>query len=318
MELPETHDNESTVPLAKAHEKESRLAAPVKESITSSRENESIVELPETHDNESTVPLPKAHENESRLAVPYKHENDLQLSEPEAHRQEKTLSVLKRVEVYEPMLVLLRRWVSSITNKPILASLTFDVAQFLLSQHSTKKGPCLLQELHHKILPHILNLPTNQIMIAQLQAAGYNHGDSADHLDLWASPSVELACYLSKRESPGEKTFEKKLTNILRLHWMEWKNLLFRLNIPEINVGEAKVCTKDLFGFQASLKEMENQVAAAKKRLSQIQSEDVERRVKQLIRQEHRHRSRIEELYKSNTVSRSFNMVDSFVLWYKF
>ena len=311
VEVPEVHENKTIVEMPEVHENKAIVKMP------EVHENKAIVEMPEVHENKTIVEMAEAHENESRLDVPVKHENERKVEEPVTHRQEKPPSVLKRVEVYEPMLVLLRRWLSSISDKPILASLTLDVVKFLLSQHSTEKGPSLLQEMHHKILPHILHLPANQILISQLQAAGYNQGDTADNLDLWASPSVELACYLSKRESPGEKTFERKLTNVLRHHWMEWKNLLFMLNTSEISVGETKMCTKDLFGFQASLKEMENQVAAVKKSLSQVQSEDVERRVKQLIRQEQRHRSRIKELYKSNTVSRSSYLINAFVLWYK-
>ena len=299
--VPEAHENKSREAVPEVHENESRVAMPnvhedeTKEAVPEAHENESGVAVPEVQKNESRVAVPETHENESKEAVPAQRQS--------SHRQGNSSKVLDRVEVYEPMLVLLRRWLSSITNKPTLASLTLDVVQLLSSEHSTKKGSSLLEELHHKIQPHILHCPANQILVSQLQAVGYNQGDPAVNQDLWASPSVELSCYLSKRESPGEKTFEKKLTNVLRRHWMEWKNLLFMLNIPDINVGESKVCTKDLFGSQASLKEMEKQVAAVKERVSQVHSEDVDRRVKQLIRQEQRHRSRIKELYKSDKVS---------------
>ena len=84
---------------------------------------------------------------------------------------------------------------------------------------------------------------------------------------------------------------------------MEWKNLLFMLNIPSIKVDETEVHTRDLFGFQTSLQEMAKQVAAVKEKVRQIEAEDVGRMVKQLIRREQRHRARIDELYKSKLVS---------------
>ena len=67
------------------------------------------------------------------------------------------------------------------------------------------------------------------------------------------------------------------------------------------------MCAKDLFGVQASLEEMEEQAAAVKKVVSEIvkqmNSEDLDRSVKQLMHQEQQHRARIENLYKSNRVS---------------
>ncbi|KAL9954510.1 hypothetical protein ACROYT_G042059 [Oculina patagonica] len=314
--VPETHQDESRVTVPGAHENESRIAVPeiheneARVAVPEAHENKSRVAVREAHENNPREEVPKVHEDESRLAETEAHEKESRIAVPEAHEKESRIAVseahenesnvLKRVEVYELMLVLLRRWLSSITNKPALASLTLEIVQLLLSEHSTKKGSSLLDELHHKIQPHILYFPANQILISQLQAAGYNQTDPTDNQDLWASSSVELSCYLSQRESLGEKTLEKKLTNVLRRHWMEWKNLLFMLNIAEIEVSETKVRTKDLFGFQACLKEMENQVAAVKERVSQVHSEDVDRRVKQLIRQEQRHRYRINELYKSS------------------
>lgn len=80
--------------------------------------------------------------------------------------------------------------------------------------------------------------------------------------------------------------------------------------VPSVEVGGKEVCTKDLFGFQDSLKEMEEQVVAVKAKVEQInsvgvKSEDLERRVKRLIRLEQQHRKRIEKIYKtsSNRVS---------------
>lgn len=238
----------------------------------------------------------KAHEDESSVAVP-------------AARQRKPPNVLNQVEVYEPMLVLLRRWLSSIANKPTLASHTQEIVQLLLSQDSAKTGPSLLEELHNKIQSHTLNFAPNQILISQLQAAGYNQGDPANNSkDLWKSPSVELPCYLSKSKSMSKEVIEKRLTTVLRLHWMQWKILLSILNIPSITIGEANLDTKDLFGLQTTLKEMENQIAAVKERISQVPSEDVDRNiVEQLIRREQQHRDRINEQYKSSRVSISLN-----------
>ena len=238
----------------------------------------------------------KAHGDESSVAVP-------------AARQGKRPIVLNHVEVYDPMLVLLRRWLSNIANKPTLASYTQEIVQLILSQPSAETGSSVLGELHDKIQNRILSFVPNQILISQLQAAGYNQGDPGNsNNDLWKSTSVELSCYLSKSESTSKEVIEKKLTIVLRRHWMQWKDLLLMLNISSIRVGEDIVDTKDLFGFQTTLKEMENQVAAVKERISRVHSEDMDRRlVEELIRQEQQHRDRINEQHKRNRVSRSLN-----------
>ena len=237
----------------------------------------------------------KAHEDESRAAAP-------------SARHEKPSNVLNNVEVYDPMLVLLRRWLSNIANKPNLASYTRKIVQLILSQHSSETGTSLLEELHGKIQSEILSFTPNQILISQLQAAGYNQVDPANTKnDLWKSTSVELSCYLTKSESTSKEVIEKKLTVVLRSHWMQWKDLLFMLNIPSIRVGEASVDTRDLFGFQTTLKEMENQVAAVKERISQVHFEDVNGRVEELTRQEQLYRDRINEQHKRNGVSISVN-----------
>lgn len=237
----------------------------------------------------------RAREDESIVAAP-------------SARQGKPSNVLNHAEVYDPMLVLLRRWLSNIANKPTLASYTREIVQLILSQHCTKTGTSLLEELHGKIQSHILSFTPNQFLISQLQAAGYNQVDPANtNNDLWKSTSVELPCYLTKSESTSKEVIEKKLTVVLRSHWMQWKDLLFMLNIPSIRVGEASVDAKDLFGFQATLKEMENQVAAVKERISQVHSEDVNGRVEALTRQEQLYRDRINEQHKRNGVSISVN-----------
>lgn len=223
--------------------------------------------------------------------------------------QGKPPSVLTHVEVYDPMLVLLRRWLSNIASKPTLASYTQEIVQLILSQRSTEMGSSVLEELHNKIQNRILSFAPNQILISQLQAAGYNQGDTANaNNDLWKSTSVELSCYLSKSESTSKEVIEKKLTVVLRRHWLQWKDLLLMLNIPSIRVGEADVDTKDLFGFQATLKEMEHQVAAVKERICHAHSGDVDPRlVEELTRQEQQHRDRINEKQKRNKVSISLH-----------
>lgn len=233
-----------------------------------------------------------AHEDESSIAVV-------------AAGQGKPSSVLTHIEVYDPMLVLLRRWLSNIANKPTLASYTQEIVQLILSQHSAEMGSSVLEELHNKIQNRILSFAPNQILISQLQAAGYNQGDTANaNNDLWKSTSVELSCFLNKSESTSKEVIEKKLTIVLRQHWIQWKILLLMLQIPSIRVGEADVDTKDLFGFQATLKEMENQVAAVKERICQAHSGDVDQRlVEELTHQEQLHRDRINEQQKRVSIS---------------
>ena len=215
-------------------------------------------------------------------------------------------SVLTNSHVYEPVLILLRRWLSGIVTKPTLASHTLEIVQLLFSLHPSNAGPDLLDELHGIIQARILSLEENQSLVAQLQAAGYNQRREGIP-DLWLSRVVELPCYLSKRQNPSSRLFKKKLTAFLRRLWQELKDILFRLDIPSIKVGEEEVYTKNLFGVQASLEEMEEQAATVKEVLKenvqQINAENLDRRVKQLMRQEQRHRARIEKLYKSNRVS---------------
>lgn len=214
--------------------------------------------------------------------------------------------VLTNTHVYEPMLALLRRWLSGIVTKPTLASQTLDIVQLLFSLHPSNAGSDLLEKLHVIIQSRILSLEENQSLLAQLQAAGYNQRREGIP-DLWSSSVVELPCYLSKRENPNSRLFRKKLTEVLRRLWQQLKDILFMLGIPSIKVGEEEVCLKDLFGVQASLEEMEEQAAAVKEVVKevvkQMNSDDLDRRVNQLIRQEQRHRARIEILYKSNRVS---------------
>ena len=214
--------------------------------------------------------------------------------------------VLTNTHVYEPMLVLLRRWLSGIVTKPALASHTLEIVQLLFSLHPSNAGSDLLEELHGTVQSRILSLEENQSLLAQLQAAGYNQRREGIP-DLWSSRVVELPCYLSKRENPSSRLFKKKLTEVLKSLWQQLKDILFMFGIASIKVGEEEVCTKDLFGVQASLEEMEEQAAAikevVKEFVKQMNSDDLDSRVKQLMRQEQRHRARIEKLYKSNRVS---------------
>ena len=210
--------------------------------------------------------------------------------------------VLNHKDVYEPMLVLLRRWLSGIVTKSTLASHTLLIVQLLFSLHPSNAGSDLLEKLHGIIQSRILSLEENQSLVAQLQAAGYNQRREGIP-DLWSSRVVELPCYLCKRESPNSRLFRKKLTNVLRPLWNELKDILFMFRIGSIKVGEEEVCGKDLFGVQASLEEMEKQAAAVREAVKQINSEDVQKRVTQLMRLEQRHRAGIEKLYKSRRVS---------------
>lgn len=201
-------------------------------------------------------------------------------------------------EVYESMLVLMRRWLSGIANKPTLASNTMKIVKSLFS-FSYEKDHCQIEKLQDEIRLQILSFPRNQLLLSQFQAAGYNQGDLVDSKDLWASPSLELSCSLSKSDFPSEKRYKTKLTNVLRLHWIQWKDLLFMLKIHSIKIDDCDFPTRDLFGIQASLDEMEKQVAAAVKEIGgRIESEDVSRRVTRLIREEQRHRARVTKFHK--------------------
>lgn len=212
--------------------------------------------------------------------------------------------VLSQKDVYEPMIVLLRRWLSAIVMKPVLASHTLDIVKTLFSEPPSDANSSFLDGLHRKIQARILSLEENQSLMAQFQAAGYNQ-EGADKLDLWSSPAVELPCYLTKRESPNKKLHTKKLTEVLQRLWNEWKDILFMCDVSFINVGGEEVCTKDLFGFKDSLKEMEEQVAAVKEKVKHVhlehfRSEDLDRRAERLIRLEQQYRKRIGKRYKTS------------------
>ncbi|XP_022808261.1 uncharacterized protein LOC111345249 [Stylophora pistillata] len=200
-------------------------------------------------------------------------------------------------EVYESMLVLMRRWLSGIANKPSLASNAMKIVQSLLS-FSCEKDHSQIEKLQDEIRLQILSFPRNQLLLSQLQAAGYNQGNSVNSQDLWASPSLELSCFFSKCEFQSDKRYETKLTDVLRLHWMQWKDLLFKQNIHSVTIDDHEVPVKDLFETHASRVEMEKQVAAARKKVGQIESENVSRHVSQLVREEQKHRDRVTKLYK--------------------
>ena len=134
----------------------------------------------------------QADEQELRVAA--------SIARQSSYLHENLPSVLTNTHVYEPMLVLLRRWLSGIVTKPTLASHTLEIVQLLFSLHPSNTGPDLLEELHGIIQSRILSLEENQSLVAQLQAAGYNQR-SEGIPDLWSSRVVELPCYLSRRES---------------------------------------------------------------------------------------------------------------------
>lgn len=213
--------------------------------------------------------------------------------------------VLSCNAVYEPLLLLLRRWLSGIVRKRDLAACTKEIVQLLFSAQFSDEGSVRLNELHDSIGSRILSLENNKALMAQLQAAGYNQKDQGSR-DLWSLPSVECPGYLSKRESPDERRYRKKLVGVLRCVWNEWKGILYVLGKVSIKVGETDVCTKDLFGLQASLEEIEEQVSAVKKTVSQFKSDEIETRVKQLMRQEQRHRAKIKRRYMSNKVKMAY------------
>ena len=220
--------------------------------------------------------------------------------------------ILSHNEVFEPLLVLLRRWLSRSAVKPTLASHTQGVVQQIFSIHSAvkesdRKSVCVAvdPELHRQIRAHILSLEENQTLIAQLQASGYNQTTQGTQ-NLWSSSSLEVSGYISKREAADSKRFLKKKTQNLRSLWDEWKHILFALGKVSVKVDGNEVRTRDLFSLQTTLEVMEKQVSAVKKAVNQIELGDLKRRVKQLMRKEQRCRERIEKLYKSKVRSSCF------------
>ena len=229
------------------------------------------------------------------------------------HLQESpTPLVLRNDEFLDPVLEpLLRRWLLGIVGKkPILASLTLEILQLLPSDVDL----ALCSKFQTDIQARILSFKRNQSLMAQLQAVGFNRREGDDP-DLWFSPAIELSCYLSKRESSSHRTFCKKLTEVLRFHWNGWKDLLFHCNVDSVEVGGVVVRTKDLFGFQASLEEMEKQVAAVKECSRKLasgplkpetfnSSGGIDGSIAYLVRRENQHRRRIAKMYDRPSVSR--------------
>ena len=227
-----------------------------------------------------------------------------------------TLCVLRNNGHLDPVLEpLLRRWLSGIVGKrPTLASLTREILQLLPSDF----GLAHRAKYQADIQARILSFERNQSLMAELQVAGYNRREQ-DNPDLWSSPTIELSCFLSKRESSSRRTYFKKLTEVLRSHWYGWMDLLSMCNVDSVEVGGDVVRRDDLFGFQASLKEMEEQVAAVKERARKLSSapintemfsspEDIDRRINNLLLSERQHRRRIAKLYDRPSVSKPYTI----------
>ena len=221
--------------------------------------------------------------------------------------------ILRHNEVFEPLLVLLRRWLSRSAVKPTLASHTQGVVQQIFSIHSAVEESdrksarvAVDPEFHRKIQAHILSLEENQTLIAQLQASGYNQTTLGTQ-NLWSSfTPVEVSGYISKRESANSKRFLKKMTQNLRSLWDEWKHILFALGKGFVKVDGTEVRTQDLFSLQTTLEVMEKQVSAVKEAVNNIELGDLKRRVKQLMRKEQRCRESIKNLYKSKARNSCF------------
>ena len=235
-------------------------------------------------------------------------QGSLAFSRQSSYLHENLQLVMNHREVYQPLTVLLRRWLSRVVAKPNLASLTLEIVRLLFSEHSEDQGQELLFRVHRKIQDRILSLENNQALMAQLQASGYNQ-NSHEHPDLWSSPNVECSGYLRKLDSPDSRRYTKKPTQLLRRLWSEWTDILSTLGVTFIKVGENDVPTQDLFGLDASLEEMEQQVSAVKETVNRVRTnfpdQRIQQGIEQMIRMEQRHRSRIRTLYKGTKVRES-------------
>ena len=235
--------------------------------------------------------------------------------------QEYFPAALRYKEVHQSLLILLRRWLTGIVTKPTLVSHTRNILQPLLSHQSSDDSnddPTLVERLLVTIQGRILSIERNQSLIAQFQAVGYNQREP-DSPDLWSSPKIELPCYLSERKSPNDT-----ISDVLRSHWNEWKDLLSIYHVEFVQVGDVKVQRHDLFGAQATLEEMEEQVTAVKECARQLSSElfsqdsfhsagELDRRIEQLIRGEKQHRMANEKLCKSKRVSKDIDHNQNFL-----
>ena len=232
----------------------------------------------------------------------------LAFSRQSSYLHENLQLVMSHSEVYQPLTVLLRRWLSRVVVKPSLASLTLEIVRLLFSEHSEDQSQELLFRVHRKIQNRILSLENNQALMAQLQASGYNQ-NSHEHPDLWSSPNVECSGYLRKLDSPDSRRYTKKRTQLLRRLRSEWTDILSTLGVTFIKVGENDVPTQDLFGLDASLEEMEQQVSAVKETVNRVRTnfpdQRIQQGIEQMIRMEQRHRSRIRTLYKGTKVTES-------------
>ncbi|XP_022805374.1 uncharacterized protein LOC111342532 [Stylophora pistillata] len=234
-----------------------------------------------------------------------KESKDFLLTNQEDQKENPTPSVLRNKEHLDPVLEpLLRRWLLGIVGqRPSLASITLEILQLLPPNVGLAHCP----NFQAGIQARILSFERNQSLMAQLQAVGYN-GREQDNPDLWSSPNIKLSGFLSNRESSSRRTYRKKLTEVLRFHWYGWTDLLSMFKVESVEVGGVEVRREDLFGSQASLEEMEDQVAAVKERARKLSCapvnpefksspEGIDRWINDLLRREQQYRRTIAKQY---------------------
>ena len=223
---------------------------------------------------------------------------------------------LKDGKVFDVMLLIMRRWLTSIQKRPQLSQHVRNIVQIVMSANPkntlASKVPLIPRSniqsaanVDEMIQCYVESLEGNQAAVALLQTARYNQvirttGAGADDtLDLWSSPSIELPCYVNRNDRPEEKI----LAQNLRTLWAEWKDILNQANIGTVKVNGAKVEIKSLFNYTNNFQELELQAEAVKEVTKGLSSENFVHWRQDLLRREELQRRKFKKLRLNSRVN---------------
>ena len=228
--------------------------------------------------------------------------------------EDSVLMRLKDGKVFDVMLLIMRRWLTSIQKRPQLSKHVRNIVQIVLSADPKStlesKVPLNLRSniqsavnVDEMIHCYVESVEGNQAAVARLRTAHYNQvirttgAGANDTLDLWSSPSIELSCYVNRSVRPEEKV----LAHNLRTLWAEWKDFLKQANIKTVWVNYIEVEVESLFKCTNNFQELERQAEAVQEVTRDLNSANVFVHWRQdILRREELQRRKFKRL-RSNT-----------------